>query len=77
MKNKSISQARKYVKDGIGELYDVIKRELPIGMTFTIGKSMYKILQHGLPFDDNPKIQVLNLMTEKSKWIYTFPHIID
>jgi hypothetical protein len=77
MKNISISQARRYVKDGIGELHDVIKRELPIGMTFTKGKSMYKILQHGLPFDDNPRIQVLNLMTDKSKWIYIFPHIID
>jgi hypothetical protein len=77
MKNKSITVAKNHVKNGINELHRVVCRELPIGMTYAKGESVYKILQHGLPFGDNPKVKVKNLTSSIEKWIYVFPHIVD
>ncbi len=77
MKNKHISAAQRYVKDGILELHDMVKVQLPVGTQYTKGKSKYEILDYGLPFGDNPRVKVVNIYSGIQKWIYIFPHIID
>ncbi len=77
MKNKQIEAAKRYVKDGILELHDVVRIQLPIGTRYNKGKSTYEIIQYGMPFGDNPRVKVRNLNSEIEKWIYLFPHIID
>jgi len=77
MKNKEISAAKRYVADGILELHDTVNRNLPVGMQYDKGKSKYEIVQHGMPFGDNPRLKVVNLYSGTEKWIYVFPHIID